>query len=383
MYFNTKYPTSYDLRKQAKKRIPGFAFDYLENGCLHDVGRDKNIRDFQKLHLKQNFIREKVFPNMKASLSGIDFDMPFGIAPVGLQGLIWPDAPLILAKAAARYNIPYILSTVSTASIERVAEASDGQALFQLYNPKQDHMRTDILHRVQDAGYRALFVTIDVTSFGYRPKDIQNGLGLPPKITPKSITQSILCPTWSLNTLKSGGMPVFETLLPYMDKQDTSMGGLARFMNEKMGNAVTVENIKFIRDIWKGPLIAKGVMGEPDMEMCIELGLDGAVISNHGGRQLDGGQSAISVLPDLAQKYGDKIDISFDSGIRSATDIAMALSAGAKFTFMGRAWMYGVGALGNKGTDHTVEMFRRQLEQVMTQMGCETVDDLQGYCISA
>ena len=199
---------------------------------MDEVVLGENRTDLQKVKLKQKFLRDVVNPDLSAELCGIKFDAPIGIAPVGLQGLVWPNAPIILSKAAAKYNVPYVLSTVSTASIERVAKSSDGQALFQLYNPSSADMRKDILNRAQDAGYRALFVTVDVASFGYRPRDIRNGLGMPPKMTLKNILSMLTCPTWGIKMLMAGGVPTFETLKPYM--QGGNMGRLASFMDAKM-----------------------------------------------------------------------------------------------------------------------------------------------------
>ena len=379
MSFNTQYPTLTDLKNKAKKRIPGFAYEYMIGGCVDEVCLSDNLSDLRKVKLKQKFLRDVVDPDLKATFCGIAYDMPFGVAPIGLQGLVWPNSPIILSKMAAKYNIPYILSTVSTASIEQVAKATDSQALFQLYNPSSADMRKDILNRAQDAGYRALIVTVDVASFGYRPRDIRNGLGMPPKMSLKNIISMFGCPSWCVGMLKSGGVPTFKTLLPYM--QGASMGQLASFMNAKMTGVVTIEDLKKIRDQWKGPIILKGVMDKVDVEKGIELGVEGIMVSNHGARQLDNGQSSIAVLPDLVKKYSDKVEFSFDSGIESGTDIACAIASGAKFTFMGRAWMHGLGALGAKGADHTAEMFKRQLTQAMTQMGAWSIPELPEYLV--
>ncbi len=377
MSFNTQYPMLSDLKKKSRRRIPSFAYEYMIGGCVDEVGLADNHKDLKQIKLKQRFLRDMVTPDVSAQLCGIKYDAPIGVAPVGLQGLIWPNAPIILAKAAAKYNVPYVLSTVSTASIEQVAKASEGQALFQLYNPAEPHMRQDILKRAQDAGYRALFVTIDVASFGYRPRDIRNGLGMPPKMYLKNIISMLSCPTWGIKMLLAGGIPTFPSLKPYM--KGRSIGELASFMNDKMTGVVTLEDLKKIRDQWKGPIILKGIMDASDVEKGIELGIEGMLVSNHGARQLDGGQSSISVLPELVRQYGNKVEFSFDSGIESGSDIACAIASGAKFTFSGRAFMHGLGALGNQGGEHTIEMFKRQLAQSMTQMGANTLQELPDY----
>ncbi len=377
MFFNTQYPMLSDLKKKSQRRIPGFAYEYMIGGCLDEVGLADNAADLKRVKLKQRFLRETVTPDISAELCGIKYDAPIGIAPIGLQGLIWPNAPIILSQAAAKYNVPYVLSTVSTASIEQVAKASDGQALFQLYNPAEADMRRDILKRAKHAGYRALFVTVDVASFGYRPRDIRNGLGMPPKMSLKNIISMMTCPTWGVKMLLAGGVPTFATLKPYMD--GGSMGQLSAFMNAKMTGVVNMEDLKQIRDQWQAPIILKGVMDAADVEKGIEIGVDGILVSNHGARQLDGGESSISVLPDLVKTYGNRVAFSFDSGIESGSDIACAIASGAKFTFAGRAFMHGLGALGTQGGEHTIEMLTRQLEQTMTQMGAKKIADLPDY----
>lgn len=378
--FNPKYPTTNDLKIRAKKRIPSFAFDYLVGGCSDEVGLRRNFTDMQSVQLKQNFVRPFIKdPILKSKFCGLEFDAPIGVAPVGLQGLMWPKAPILLCKMAKKYNIPYILSTLSTHSLEEVAEASEGHALFQLYNPEDPDIRKDLLKRVKDAQYRALIITADISSFGYRPRDIKNGLSLPPKINFSNVVQAALHPEWSLRTLADGFLPRFRTLTPYL--QGANMSQLSEFMNDKMMGGCSQEQLKYIRDVWDGPLILKGVLTEHDMDFCIKLGLDGVVVSNHGARQMDAGETSIAVLPKLVKKYKGKIDISFDSGIQSGTDIACALASGATFTFAGRPFVYGTAALGNAGPDHTITMLKNQLKQAMQQIGCPHVADLPDFLV--
>lgn len=379
MTFNRQYPSVQYLKNKAQKRIPKFAFDYLIGGHNNENGLSRNQHALQRIKLKQKFIRDVIEPDLKTSLCGIDFAMPFGVAPIGLQGLIWANAPIILAKMARDYNIPYILSTASTASIERVAKASDSQALFQLYNTQQDDIRLDLIRRARDAGYRAMFVTVDMASFGYRCRDIRSGLSLPPKIHIRNVFQMMGCPTWSIK-MACAGVPKFATFLPYMNDGKNSVG-LTKFMNTKMSRVVTLDQLKCIRDQWDRPLIVKGVLDSTDVETCINTGIDGVVISNHGARQFDASPAPISVLPNIAKHYGDKIEIMVDSGIESGLDMACAMASGATFTFAGRPWMYGLGALGNNGGTHTAEMFKAQLTQVMTQMGCKNIADLPKFLL--
>ena len=371
--FNSKYPSVEDLRKKAIGRIPRFAFEYLEGGCNEDVNLFKNTDDLRKIELVPQYLKSNVNANMKTELFGHLYDAPFGIAPVGLQGLMWPDAPAILAKAAAQHNIPFVLSTVTTSSIETISELTEGKAWFQLYHPTENSLRDDIIKRLHAAQYPVLVLLCDVPSFGYRPRDIRNGLAMPPKMTFSNVLQIMGKPTWALNTL-AHGQPSFATLKPYMPK-NLNMKQLGQFMDRTFSGRLNREKIAAIRDQWKGKIVLKGVASEEDTEMAIQLGLDGIIVSNHGGRQLDAGESTIHSLMPIAKKYKNKIKIMMDSGIRSGPDVARAMSCGAEFTFMGRPFMYGVAALGRQGGDHTIAILKTQLHQVMQQLGCnETID---------
>ncbi|WP_284041202.1 alpha-hydroxy acid oxidase [Jejuia spongiicola] len=379
MSFNTKYPSVEDLRSRAKKRIPKFAFEYLDGGCNEDVNLYKNTAEIREVELLPQYLSKHTASSMKTTLFGHEYDAPFGMAPVGLQGLMWPNAPEILAKAASTHNVPFILSTVTTSSIERIGELTEGKAWFQLYHPAKNELRDDILLRCEKAGYDTLVILCDVPTFGFRPRDIRNGLAMPPTMSIKNILQILGKPNWALQTLKHG-QPNFETLKPYMPK-NLDLKQLGKFMDDTFSGRLNEEKIKPIRDMWKGKLVLKGVANELDAERAINLGLDGIIVSNHGGRQLDAGESTIKPLSRIAKKYGDQIEVMMDSGIRSGPDIARSLASGAKFTFMGRSFMYGVAALGNKGGDHTISLLKTQLQQVMEQICCEKVEDFKNHLI--
>ncbi len=375
--FNPKYPSVEDLRDRAKKKIPKFAFEYLDGGCNEDVNIYKNTSELRKVELIPNYLRKHDHSSMKTKLFDHVYDAPFGIAPVGLQGLMWPNSPEILAKAAVKHNIPFVLSTVSTSSIERISELSEGKAWFQLYHPTEDKLRDDIINRAAAAGYPVLVILCDVPTFGYRPRDIKNGLAMPPKMSFKNILQILGRPHWAMQTLKHG-QPAFETLKPYMPK-NLDLAQLGQFMNRTFTGRLNEEKIAPIRDMWKGKLVLKGVATEHDAETALKLGLDGIIVSNHGGRQIDAGESTIKPLARIAKKLGDQTTVMMDGGIRSGPDVARSLASGAAFTFMGRAFMYGVAALGKQGGDHTISILKAQLQQVMEQIGCEKVKDFTGH----
>ena len=370
---NSKYPSVNDLRKRAKYKMPKFAFDYLDGGCNEDVNLNKNRTDIRKIELMPNYLSDFDASLMKTELFGHTYDAPFGIAPIGLQGLMWPNSPEILAKAAMEHNIPFILSTVTTSSIETVAKITEGKSWFQLYHPTDEKIKNDLLDRAENAGISVLVILADVPTFGFRPRDIKNGLSMPPKMNLNNIIEVIKNPEWTLKTLLYG-KPAFKTMMPYIPK-GLNLQKLGEFMDITFSGRLNEERIASIRSKWKGTLIIKGIVGEQDAEKAIRLGADGLIISNHGGRQLDAGQSSIVSMTDLAKKYKNQIKIMIDSGLQSGPDIARAMASGAEFTFMGRSFMYGVGALGNEGGNHTISLIKKELLQVMEQLCCEKTSD--------
>ncbi len=381
--YNAKYPSVADLRRKAKSMIPKFAFDYLEGGCNEELNLLRNESDFDDIFLKPRYLQETGDIDMSTEIFGVRYKAPFGISPIGLQGLMWPNAPEILAKAAAKNGIPYTLSTVSTASIERIADVSEGTAWFQLYHPTEDLLRDDILKRLKQAQYPVLVVLVDVPSFGLRYKEIKSGLSMPPKMNITNVLQALLRPTWGIKTLQHG-IPSFATLKPYMET-GMDLSQLGQFMNRTFTGKVTFEKIKAIRDIWQGPLVLKGVVNEEDMEEAIQLGVDGVIVSNHGGRQIDAGESSIRSLIRLVNDpaYQGKIKMMLDGGIRSGVDLARAHAVGSEFNFMGRPFMYGVGALGDEGGEHTINMFKAHLYQIMQQLSIDKIQDFPKRLLSS
>ena len=375
--FNPKYPSVNDLRTKAKSKIPKFAFEYLDGGCNDDHNIRKNTSDLRNVELVPEYLKNSVNVSLKTKLFGVEYDAPFGIAPIGLQGLMWPKAPEILAKAAFKNNIPFVLSTVTTASIEKIGKITEGNAWFQLYYPAKEDVRKNIIDRAANAGYPVLVLLSDVPSFGFRPKDIRNGLAMPPKMSLRNFYQILKRPEWAIKTL-AHGQPQFETLKPYMPK-GLNLSQLGKFMDQTFDGRLNEEKIKPIRDQWKGKIVLKGVASERDMEKAISLGIDGVIISNHGGRQLDAGQSTIHALKNLKDKYQDKITMMMDSGLRNGPDVARTLAQGASFSFLGRSFMYGVGALGKSGAEHTINLIFTELRQVMEQIGCEKTIDLPKF----
>jgi L-lactate dehydrogenase (cytochrome) len=374
-----RFPSIEHLKAKTKRRIPRFAYEYLSGGCNNEVNLRKNTSDIREIELKPYYLRDYEGIKMETELFGHTYDAPFGISPIGLQGLIWPKATEILAKAAFDHNIPFTVSTVATADVETVAEITEGRAWFQLYHPAEKELRNKLLKRVNEAGYPVLVLLSDVPTFGYRPKEIKNGLSIPPKLTIPNMLQILGNPNWALSTLMAG-QPEFKTLKPYIPK-GLNLRHLGLFMNRTFSGRMSEDRVKEIRDLWPGKIVLKGVASMEDIQKSVSLGLDGVIISNHGGRQLDAGQSTVAVLSDVIDQFKGKIKVMMDSGMRSGPDIAATLATGADFAFLGRAPMYGVGAMGKKGGNQAISILKRELQQVMEQLCCEKVEDLPKHLI--
>ena len=377
--YDSRYPSIDDLRTRARRRVPRFIFEFLDGGCNENVNLRKNTDEIREVELRPSYLGQHGESTLKTELFGRVYDAPFGMAPIGLQGLIWPGAPEVLAKAAVDDNLPFILSTCSTASIERIGAITGGDFWFQLYNPVDPAMRNDILDRATAAGCRVLVILADVPTFGFRYHDIRNGLAVPPAISVRSVLEMAGSPAWAMQTLRHG-QPMFATLKKYMPA-NLDMKHLSLFMNETFSGRLSAEMLATIRDRWQGKLVLKGVATEEDAEVAVRLGLDGVIVSNHGGRQLDAGQSAIHSLVPIVRRFAGQIKILFDSGIRSGPDIARVLASGAEFAFLGRGFMYGVAALGETGGRHTISILKTQLKQVMDQVGCDRIEELPRHLV--
>jgi len=379
-HFDSRFPSVEALRERARRRMPGFAFDYLDNGCFSNVNLERNTADIREIQLKPYYLRDYPGASQETELFGQTWSSPFGIAPIGLQGLMWPKACEFLAEAAQAHNVPFILSTVGTASIETISEITEGKFWFQLYHPAEDDLRDKLLERAEAAGCEVLVILADTPTFAYRPKEIRNGLSIPPQMNARNVFQMMTHPTWSFSQLAAGA-PEFKTMKPYIP-EGLSMKHLGLFMNKTFSGRLSEERIKPLRDKWKGKLVVKGIVNSEDAERALRLGVDGMIVSNHGGRQLDPGQSTIRPLAELVKEFKGKTTLMMDSGIRTGPDIAATLATGADFTFLGRTPMYGVCALGEFGGHHTLTMLKRQLQQVMEQVACERVEDFPNHLIA-
>jgi len=368
---SNKYLTIDDLRNKAAKRIPKLAFDYLDGGAGTEANITRNRRGFDNITLYPEYLRDVTDRSQKATVFGKEYDAPIGVSPVGLANLIWPKVDSYLANMAKKRNIPYLLSAVGTTSIEKIANIAEDNAWFQLYVPDQDNICFDLIRRAKESGIKVLVLTVDIPEPSKRLRDIRNNFTLPFKMTPKVIMDIALKPNWAISTLLNG-TPRFENLVPYMNdaKEGTSLSvAQALQVSARLGE----DFINRIRDSWDGHLVIKGILTKKSAEASVRIGADGIIVSNHGGRQLDSGPSSIEVLPDIFKTVGSKLTVMLDSGIRSGPDIVKAFASGAAITFSGRSFVFGVGALGEKGGNHVLDIMVKEVDQTLAQIGCDNI----------
>lgn len=368
------------MEEAAQRRIPGFARDYLFNGISRGVSVRKNRDALDTVELMPRYLQEADQPNIRCRLFGQEFNAPFGVAPMGLSGLVWPNSERILAQAAKEHNIPYTLSTVATITLEEARQIAGENAWFQLYTPQEPEVRKDLLRRCREAGYDTIQVTVDVPFKTRRDHDIRNGLSVPPGLDLKTLWQMTSHPEWALRMLRVG-VPQFVNLKPYHDAgQSKNVGRSIRestkFIEERMGLHITAERFAEIRDLWPGKLIVKGVLDPEEAKAYMDLGADGLLVSNHGGRQLDAAPTAVSVLPQIRAAVGPDVPILADGGVRTGLDIARMLALGADFVLMGRPFLFAVAAMDRPGGEHVMNILKAELQSTMGQLGCPTLREL-------
>lgn len=385
MNIDKEYSCVAHMETAAQRRIPGFARDYLFNGISRGVSVRKNRDALDTVELMPRYLQEADQPNLRCRLFGQEFNAPFGVAPMGLSGLVWPNSERILARAAKEHNIPYTLSTVATITLEETRQIAGENAWFQLYTPQEPEVRKDLLRRCREAGYSTIMVTVDVPFKTRRDHDIRNGLSVPPGLDLKTLWQMTSHPEWALRMLRAG-VPQFVNLKPYHDSgQSRNVGRSIRestkFIEERMGLHITAERFAEIRDLWPGKLIVKGVLDPEEAKAYMTLGADGLLVSNHGGRQLDAAPSAVSVLPQIRDAVGPDVTILADGGVRTGLDIARMLALGADFVLMGRPFLFAVAAMDSLGGEHVINVLKAELQSTMGQLGCPTLGDLPGCLV--
>lgn len=369
----TRYPAVADLRLKARRRMPHFAWEYLDSGTGAEDCVARNEAAFRKVIMTPKFMQGRFEPDLRHELFGIEYAAPFGIAPVGMTGLMWPGIEKILAATAASYRIPLSLSTFATETPETIGDICGDMGWFQLYPPRKAELRRAWLERARDCGYTALLVTADVPIGSRRERQRRAGVTVPPRITPRMLYHCALRPAWTLATLRHG-QPRFRGLEKYVDAAD--MQYLLDYIGQEFGGTLDWDYLRAVRDEWHGPVLVKGVLDVEQAQKAAAIGLDGVVVSNHGGRQFDAAPAALDVLPAIRAALGDDFKIVFDSGVRSGLDVARALALGADFVLLGRAFIYGVAALGRSGGDHVADILFDDLSNNMIQLGCRRLGEL-------
>ncbi|SFC39885.1 alpha-hydroxy acid oxidase [Tropicimonas isoalkanivorans] len=373
MSLEDRYPSIPYLAAKARQRAPFFAWEYLASGTGHETLVQRNRDALNAVELVPRVLRGRFTPDLTTEIFGRTYSVPFGAGPVGLSGLMWPKTEIFLAETAARKAMPYALSTTANEAPEVIGPLAGGNGWFQLYTPIDPEIRADMLKRAADSGFSVLVVTVDVPVGSRRERQLVAGVSVPPKFTPKTLFRAAIRPAWSIATLRHG-IPKFRTLEKYFDS--TSFSGAARLVGKVVDGRPDWEMVRQMRDAWDGPFVIKGILSPEDARRAVEVGADGIVVSNHGGRQFDAAPPTIRVLPEIAAAVRGETKILFDSGIESGVDILRALSLGADFCLLGRAFLYGTAALGARGGDHVYDILRADVETNMIQLGARSIGEL-------
>ncbi len=365
------------MERAARWRIPRFAHDYMSGGIGRETGLSRNRSELDRVRFMPRYLAEVEPPDLATEILGQNVAAPFAPAPVGLTGLMWPDAPKHIARAAAARGLPVGLSTYATASIEEVGAIAGPRMWFQLYPLRDETIEADLLARFAAVGGEVLLVTVDIPGPTRRERDIMNGLSVPPRRDWRTWMQCAMRPGWSLETLRAG-IPEFRNVTRYVPEgaDETSV---LDFLGSIMASHVSPERLRRYRDMWKGKLVVKGVLDVRDARIAADCGADGIVVSNHGGRQLDAAPTAPEVLPAIRQAVGDRMAVLADGGARSGLDIARLLAMGSDFVLLGRAMTCSVAAMGAEGPAHALHVLTEELRGTLVQIGCSRTTELGDF----
>ncbi|CAN6484056.1 unnamed protein product [Victoria cruziana] len=356
-----------DLRVLAEKRVPRMFYDYADSGSWTEGTYRANEADFQTIKLRQRVAVNMEGRSTATQMVGIDVKMPVAIAPVGLTGMQHADGEIHAARAAEKFGIPFTLSTMSICSIEDVAEHTSAPFWFQLYMMRDREAMKRMIQRAKDAKCSALVLTLDLQVIGQRHKDLKNGLTAPPKPTLRNILNLMSKPRWCLG-MASTRRHTFRNLVGHVQGV-SDMSSLAVWTNEQFDPRLSWADVAWVKEQWGGKLILKGIMDAVDAKLAVASGADAIVVSNHGGRQLDGAPSSIAALPAIVAEVGSQIEVWMDGGIRSGQDVLKAWALGARGTLIGRAMVYGLGALGEEGVSKALQIIHKELDVTMAFCG--------------
>jgi L-lactate dehydrogenase (cytochrome) len=364
-----------DLRKIYRRRVPRMFYDYAESGSYTEQTFRENVSDFSELHLRQKVAVDMSGRSTAASMAGETVSMPVALAPVGLTGMQHADGEILAAKAAEKFGVPFTLSTMSICSIEDVAAHTSKPFWFQLYVMKDWDFVERLIDRAKAANCSAMVLTLDLQILGQRHKDLKNGLSAPPKLTLPTMLNLATKWYWGLEML--GTKRRFFGNIVGHAKGVGDASSLSSWTNEQFDPELDWSKIQRIRDMWGGKIILKGILDTEDAKRAADFGADAIIVSNHGGRQLDGALSSVRMLPSIVRAVGDQVEVHMDGGIRSGQDVLKALALGAKGTFIGRSYIYGLGAMGEKGVATALEVIRKELDISMALCGEKDVKALR------
>ena len=363
-----------DLRKLAKKRLPKIAYDFIEGGTDDEVGLNTNEQAFRKARIVPRYLVDVTTRDQSTTIFGRTYSSPIGIAPTGLAGLFRRGADLMLAEAARDANVPFIMSGSSTGSMEALGKLAPDHGWYQLYSAKDQAISEDMIKRVSDAGLKTLVFTVDVPEGSNRERNVRNGWGRPLKLSWATKLEALEHPAWMLEWIRHG-TPYFDNWAKYAEP-NASADKVADLVAYNNRAPMTWKHVERYRELFKGNFVLKGIMHPDDAIRAHSLGVDGLMVSNHGARQLDNAPSPLQVLPAINAAVGDKMTLMLDGGIRRGLDALIALCMGAKFVFQGRPTLYGVTAGGVAGAAAALQIFRREIDISMAQLGAAKLADL-------
>jgi (S)-mandelate dehydrogenase len=365
-----------DLQRLAKKRLPRMAYDFIEGGCDDELGIAENEAAFGSYRLAPRYLVDVSQSDMTTKIAGQTFAIPLGIAPTGTAGMFRHDADRLLASEAAAANVPFILSSASNASIEEAVKVAPNHTWFQLYGARDLKISEDMVRRAADLGVNTLVLSVDVPVQSNRERNQRNGFAHPLRVTPSMIFQTITHPAWAWEYFGNGGLPYMGNFRPYAAGRASPSDVADFFVGEFPSPGLTWNFVELLRRQWRGKLFVKGILHPDDAIRAVEIGADGIIVSNHGGRQLDRAISSIDAFPSIKAVVGEKAEMMLDGGIRRGSDIVIALCLGARFVFAGRPMLYGAAAGGRAGIKKTLDIFTRELGLILAQIGCPNVRDL-------
>jgi len=358
-----------DISKLAREYLPKIAYDFIDGGVDGEDGLIRNRDAFQRYRLVPRYLINVEKRHQRTTLFGDEYASPFGICPMGIAGFFRPGADLMLARAAAAFDLPYIMSSASCDSIEAAVAAGPRTTWFQIYGTRSPHITADLVRRAKALDVKVLILTVDTPVMGKRERNLRNGFRRPMKMTPRVILQGLSRPAWTYRYLTGGGIPMMENWRPYAAQGADANTVADLYGTETPAPGQTWDVLRAVRKAWSGPLAVKGILHPDDARICMELGADGLLVSNHGGRQLDSAPAPLDMLPLIADAVGHKMELLIDSGFRRGADVAKALCLGAKAAFFGRPAMFGVAAGGEAGARKVLDIYRQELNLAMGQMG--------------